>query len=54
MAKDVAVILAAAGKSSRFGDSQSKKVFALLHGRAVWLHSADVFWITRGLDRSWW
>ena len=43
MAKDVAVILAAAGKSSRFGDSQTKKVFALLQGRAVWLHSADVF-----------
>lgn len=41
--KNVAVILAAAGKSTRFGDSHLKKVFTSLAGRAVWLHAADVF-----------
>jgi 2-C-methyl-D-erythritol 4-phosphate cytidylyltransferase len=38
-----AVILPAAGKSSRFKDKQYKKPFALLGGRAVWLHSAERF-----------
>ena len=49
-----AVILAAAGKSSRFSgqphnefelteSSRYKKVFRELNGRAVWLRSADVF-----------
>jgi 2-C-methyl-D-erythritol 4-phosphate cytidylyltransferase len=38
-----AVILAAAGKSSRFKDKNYKKPFALLDGRAVWLHSAEKF-----------
>jgi 2-C-methyl-D-erythritol 4-phosphate cytidylyltransferase len=38
-----AVILAAAGKSSRFKDKNYKKPFALLEGRAVWLHSAEKF-----------
>jgi 2-C-methyl-D-erythritol 4-phosphate cytidylyltransferase len=38
-----AVILAAAGKSSRFRDKNYKKPFAPLAGRAVWLHSADRF-----------
>ena len=38
-----AVILAAAGKSSRFKDKHYKKVFAPLEGRAVWLHSAERF-----------
>jgi 2-C-methyl-D-erythritol 4-phosphate cytidylyltransferase len=37
-----AVILPAAGKSSRFG-SKEKKVFAPLDGRAVWLRSAEAF-----------
>src|SRR5689334_3792217 len=37
-----AVILPAAGKSSRFGDKE-KKVFANLDGRAVWLRSAELF-----------
>lgn len=41
--KDVAVILAAAGASTRFNDPHFKKVFTLLSGRAVWQHSADVF-----------
>lgn len=43
-----AVILPAAGKSSRFRNSQeneggAKKPFALLAGRAVWLHAAERF-----------
>jgi 2-C-methyl-D-erythritol 4-phosphate cytidylyltransferase len=37
-----AVILPAAGKSSRFRDKE-KKVFANLGGRAVWLRSAELF-----------
>jgi 2-C-methyl-D-erythritol 4-phosphate cytidylyltransferase len=40
-----AVILPAAGKSSRFRDKE-KKPFALLDGRAVWLRSAELF-VTR-------
>src|ERR671933_801303 len=40
-----AVILPAAGSSSRFRDKE-KKPFALLDGRAVWLRSAELF-ITR-------
>jgi 2-C-methyl-D-erythritol 4-phosphate cytidylyltransferase len=38
-----AVILAAAGKSSRFKDKNYKKPFAPLANRAVWLHSAERF-----------
>jgi 2-C-methyl-D-erythritol 4-phosphate cytidylyltransferase len=38
-----AVILAAAGRSSRFKDKNYKKPFAPLDGRAVWLHSAEKF-----------
>ena len=38
-----AVILPAAGKSSRFKDKHFKKPFASLAGRAVWLHSAEKF-----------
>ncbi len=38
-----AVILPAAGRSTRFKDKQYKKPFALLAGRAVWLHSAERF-----------
>jgi 2-C-methyl-D-erythritol 4-phosphate cytidylyltransferase len=37
------VILAAAGKSSRFGDANYKKPFAPLAGRPVWLHAAERF-----------
>jgi 2-C-methyl-D-erythritol 4-phosphate cytidylyltransferase len=40
-----AVILPAAGRSSRFNDKE-KKPFATLDGRAVWLRSAELF-ITR-------
>ena len=38
-----AVIIPAAGKSSRFKDRNYKKPFAPLDGRAVWLHSAERF-----------
>jgi 2-C-methyl-D-erythritol 4-phosphate cytidylyltransferase len=38
-----AVILPAAGKSSRFKDQHYRKVFAPLGGRAVWLHAAEKF-----------
>ena len=38
-----AVILAAAGKSTRFKDKHYKKPFAPLDNRAVWLHSAERF-----------
>src|SRR5262245_33106477 len=38
-----AVILPAAGKSSRFGGLE-KKPFVLLHGRAVWVRAAELFW----------
>ena len=38
-----AVILPAAGKSSRFKDQHYKKPFAVLNNRAVWLHSAERF-----------
>src|SRR5713226_9253965 len=37
-----AVILPAAGQSSRFRDKE-KKPFAILDGRAVWLRSAELF-----------
>ncbi len=38
-----AVVLLAAGKSSRFHDKHYKKPFAPLADRAVWLHSAERF-----------
>ena len=39
----VAVIIVAAGKSSRFRDEHYKKPFAPLKNRAVWLHCVDRF-----------
>jgi len=38
-----AVILPAAGQSSRFRDPHYKKPFAPLDGRPVWMHAADKF-----------
>lgn len=38
-----AVILPAAGKSTRFGDTFYKKPFAPLDGRPVWMHAAEKF-----------
>lgn len=37
------VIIAAAGKSSRFKDQHFKKPFAILSGKAVWLYSVEMF-----------
>lgn len=39
----VAVIIPAAGRSSRFGGAE-KKPFVSLDGRPVWLRSAEAFW----------
>ncbi len=38
-----AVILPAAGRSSRFGDPRQKKIFAELDGRAIWLRAVEPF-----------
>lgn len=38
-----AVILPAAGRSTRFGDPRQKKIHADLAGRAVWLRAAGAF-----------
>ncbi len=38
-----AVILPAAGKSTRFGDRNYKKTFIPLNNKPVWLHSAEQF-----------
>jgi 2-C-methyl-D-erythritol 4-phosphate cytidylyltransferase len=42
-----AVILAAAGRSTRFGDPKEKKIYAELDGRAVWLRALEPF-LTHG------
>lgn len=46
----VAVILPAAGLSSRFGGKE-KKPFASLGGRAVWLRAAELFWTRDDVSR---
>jgi 2-C-methyl-D-erythritol 4-phosphate cytidylyltransferase len=38
-----AVILPAAGRSTRFGDPKQKKIFAEIDGRAVWLRAVEPF-----------
>ena len=38
-----AVILPAAGRSTRFGDPKQKKIYAELDGRAVWLRAIEPF-----------
>ena len=38
----ISVIIAAAGNSTRFGASE-KKTYAMLCGKPVWLHSAEIF-----------
>jgi 2-C-methyl-D-erythritol 4-phosphate cytidylyltransferase len=40
---DAAVIIVAAGKSSRFNDKNYKKPFVSIRSRALWLHSVDRF-----------
>ncbi len=39
---NLSVILAAAGKSSRFNHPTQKKTFITLNSKAVWLHSAEL------------
>lgn len=46
----VAVILPAAGQSSRFGGKE-KKPFASLGGRAVWVRAAELFWTRDDVSR---
>lgn len=41
--KQFAVVLAAAGQSSRFGDPFQKKVFTQLSGKPIWMYSAEAF-----------
>jgi 2-C-methyl-D-erythritol 4-phosphate cytidylyltransferase len=43
MSGTIAVVIPAAGKSSRFA-GREKKPFASLDGRAVWLRTAELFW----------
>jgi 2-C-methyl-D-erythritol 4-phosphate cytidylyltransferase len=43
MSGEFAVIIPAAGKSSRFGGLE-KKPFASLEGRPIWLRTAELFW----------
>jgi 2-C-methyl-D-erythritol 4-phosphate cytidylyltransferase len=38
-----AVILPAAGRSTRFGDPKQKKIYAELEGRALWLRAVEPF-----------
>jgi 2-C-methyl-D-erythritol 4-phosphate cytidylyltransferase len=40
---EFSVVLAAAGRSSRFGDAFQKKVFASLAGKPLWMYSAEFF-----------
>jgi 2-C-methyl-D-erythritol 4-phosphate cytidylyltransferase len=40
--KEFAVILAAAGKSNRFGDPFRKKVFVSVQGKPLWMYAAEV------------
>lgn len=43
MTPSIAVVLAAAGRSTRFG-GREKKPFVSLEGRPVWLRAAELFW----------
>lgn len=38
-----AVVLAAAGKSSRFGDPHTKKVYTKIGDKPLWMYSAELF-----------
>ncbi|MBA4066436.1 MAG: 2-C-methyl-D-erythritol 4-phosphate cytidylyltransferase [Isosphaera sp.] len=50
MSGQVAVVIPAAGKSSRFG-GREKKPFTALGGRPVWLRAAELFWSRPGVAR---
>lgn len=47
----IGVILAAAGRSQRFGSATDKKPFVELRGKAVWLYSAELFCHHPNVDR---
>ena len=49
-----AVILAAAGRSTRFGDPKQKKIYAELEGRAVWLRALTLSLLMEKSNRSSW
>jgi 2-C-methyl-D-erythritol 4-phosphate cytidylyltransferase len=46
----VAVIIPAAGQSSRFGGAE-KKPFISLNGRAIWQRSAELFWTREDVSK---
>jgi 2-C-methyl-D-erythritol 4-phosphate cytidylyltransferase len=50
MAGHIAVIIPAAGKSSRFGGLE-KKPFVLLEGRAIWQRAAELFWSRQSVSK---
>jgi len=50
MSGSVAVIIPAAGQSSRFGGPQ-KKPFTSLDGKPVWLRTAELFWLRPDVSR---
>lgn len=50
MSEQFAVIIPAAGKSTRFGGID-KKPFTSLDGRPVWLRSAELFWTRDDVSR---
>jgi len=50
MSGNVAVVIPAAGKSSRFG-GREKKPFTSLDGRPVWLRSTELFWTRDDVTR---
>ena len=50
MSDSIAVIIPAAGKSSRFG-GHDKKPFTSLDGRPVWLRTAELFWSRPDVSR---
>ena len=41
--KEFAVILAAAGKSTRFGDPFTKKVYTTVQSKPLWMYAAEAF-----------
>jgi 2-C-methyl-D-erythritol 4-phosphate cytidylyltransferase len=50
MSGNIAVIIPAAGKSSRFGGME-KKPFVLLDGRAIWQRAAELFWTRNSVSK---
>jgi 2-C-methyl-D-erythritol 4-phosphate cytidylyltransferase len=50
MSGHIAVIIPAAGRSTRFGGLE-KKPFVLLDGRAIWQRAAELFWTRNSVSR---